>query len=383
MTKQPLQLGRSVAIPASPDKATLDRVPNPQPQAKYLARFTFPEFTSICPVTGQPDFGILVIDYVPDKWLVESKSLKLYLQSFRNHGAFHEDVTVSIARAAGRYAEAALAAHRRILQSARRHADRRVLADRRAARRRLAARSGRGALPRARLKRMHKGRLEAFSDGVIAVIITILVLELRAPHGADWSALTPLIPAFVSYVLSFIYLGIYWNNHHHLLQAASHVNGAVLWANLHLLFWLSLIPFVTGWMGENEFATLPVAVYGFDLLMAALAYYVLERTLIAAQGKDSRLKMAVGAEIKGWVSVGLYVLGILAALLWTQWVSLGLYGFVALMWLVPGPADRASLSGELTRALAIRSIAISSSISAGSSLIGIMFGPSEGALSGS
>ena len=182
---------------------------------------------------------------------------------------------------------------------------------------------------------MHKGRLEAFSDGVIAVIITILVLELRAPHGADWSALTPLVPAAVSYVLSFIYLGIYWNNHHHLLQAASHVNGAVLWANLHILFWLSLIPFVTGWMGENEFATLPVAVYGFDLLMAALAYYVLERTLIAAQGKDSRLKMAVGAEIKGWVSVGLYVLGILAALLWTQWVSLGLYAFVALMWLVP------------------------------------------------
>ena len=182
---------------------------------------------------------------------------------------------------------------------------------------------------------MHKGRLEAFSDGVIAVIITILVLELRAPHGADWSALTPLIPTFVSYVLSFIYLGIYWNNHHHLLQAASHVNGAVLWANLHILFWLSLTPFVTGWMGENEFATLPVAVYGFDLLMAALAFYILERTLIAAQGKDSRLKMAVGAEIKGWVSVALYVLGILSALLWTQWISLGLYAFVALMWLVP------------------------------------------------
>jgi len=182
---------------------------------------------------------------------------------------------------------------------------------------------------------MHKGRLEAFSDGVIAVIITILVLELRAPHGADWSAVTPLIPAFISYVLSFIYLGIYWNNHHHLLQAASQVNGAVLWANLHILFWLSLIPFVTGWMGENEFATLPVAVYGFNLLMAALAYYVLERTLIAAQGKDSRLKMAVGAEIKGWVSVAVYVAGILVAIFWTPWVSLGLDAFVALMWLVP------------------------------------------------
>jgi uncharacterized membrane protein len=182
---------------------------------------------------------------------------------------------------------------------------------------------------------MHKGRLEAFSDGVIAVIITILVLELRAPHGADWSAVAPLIPAFISYVLSFIYIGIYWSNHHHLLQAASQVNGAVLWANLHILFWLSLIPFVTRWMGENEFATLPVAVYGFDFLMAALAYYVLERTLIAAQGKDSRLKMAVGAEIKGWVSVALYVAGILIAIFWTPWISLGLYALVALMWLVP------------------------------------------------
>ena len=182
---------------------------------------------------------------------------------------------------------------------------------------------------------MHKGRLEAFSDGVLAIIITILVLELRAPHSAEWSALTPLIPAFISHVLSFIYLGIYWNNHHHLMQAASHVTGAVLWANLHLLFWLSLIPFVTGWMGENEFAAIPVAVYGADLVMAALAYYVLERTLIAAQGKDSRLKGAVGAEMKGWISVALYVGGILAALLWTQWVALGLYALVALMWLVP------------------------------------------------
>jgi uncharacterized membrane protein len=182
---------------------------------------------------------------------------------------------------------------------------------------------------------MTKTRLEAFSDAVIAVIITILVLELRAPHGADWSALAPLIPLFVSYVLSFIYLGIYWNNHHHLLQAATQVNGAVLWANLHILFWLSLIPFVTGWMGENQFATLPVAVYGFDLLMAGFAYYVLERTLIAAQGKESRLKMAVGAEIKGWVSVACYAVGILVALLWTPWVALGIYAFVALMWLVP------------------------------------------------
>jgi uncharacterized membrane protein len=182
---------------------------------------------------------------------------------------------------------------------------------------------------------MHKGRLEAFSDGVLAIVITILVLELRAPHSAEWSALTPLIPAFVSHVLSFVYLGIYWNNHHHLMQAASHVTGAVLWANLHLLFWLALIPFVTGWMGENEFAAIPVAVYGADLVMAALAYYVLERTLIAAQGENSRVKLAVGAEMKGWISVALYVAGILAALLWTQWVALGLYALVALMWLVP------------------------------------------------
>jgi uncharacterized membrane protein len=182
---------------------------------------------------------------------------------------------------------------------------------------------------------MHKGRLEAFSDGVIAVIITILVLELKAPHGADWSALLPIIPVFLSYVLSFIYLGIYWNNHHHLLQAASKVNGTVLWANLHLLFWLSLIPFVTGWMGENEFETIPIAVYGFNLFMAGFAYYVLERSLIAAQGREGRLKMAVGAEIMGWTSVGVYLVGILVALFWMPYVALALYALVALMWLVP------------------------------------------------
>jgi uncharacterized membrane protein len=182
---------------------------------------------------------------------------------------------------------------------------------------------------------MHKQRVELFSDGVIAVLITILVLELRAPHGDEWTALMPLMPAFLSYVLSFIYLGIYWSNHHHLLQAASHVNGGVLWANLHLLFWLSLIPFTTAWMGENEFAPVPVAVYGFDLLMGALAYYFLERTLIAAQGEGSRLRMAVGAEVKGWVSVAFYVAGILSALAWTRWVSLAGYAFVSLMWLVP------------------------------------------------
>jgi uncharacterized membrane protein len=182
---------------------------------------------------------------------------------------------------------------------------------------------------------MHKGRLEAFSDGVIAVLITILVLEFRAPHGADWESLRPLLPAFISYVLSFISIGIYWSNHHHLFQAAGQVNGAVLWANLYLLFWLSLVPFTTGWMGENEFATIPVAVYGFDLLMAGFAYYFLERTLIAAQGADGRLKMAVGREIKGWVSIAFYAAGILFALLWTPWIALGCYAFVTLMWLVP------------------------------------------------
>lgn len=182
---------------------------------------------------------------------------------------------------------------------------------------------------------MHKGRLEAFSDGVIAVIITILVLELKVPHGTDWSAVMPLVPTFVCYVLSFVYLGIYWNNHHHLLQAASHVTGAVLWANLHVLFWLSLIPFATGWMGENDFAKLPVAVYGADLLMAALAYLLLERALISAQGKESRVRTAVGAELKGWVSVAFYAAGILVAAFSLEWIALALYGLVALMWLVP------------------------------------------------
>ncbi len=192
---------------------------------------------------------------------------------------------------------------------------------------------------------MHKGRVELFSDGVIAVLITILVLELHAPHGAEWESLRPLIPAFVSYLLSFVYLGIYWSNHHHLLAAADHVNGAVLWANLHILFWLSLVPFTTGWMGENEFATIPVAVYGFDLLMAAFAYYLLERTLIAAQGPEGRLKMAVGHEIKGWVSIAFYLAGIILAFAWTPWVGLCCYALVAAMLLIP---DR-RIERELSR----------------------------------
>jgi uncharacterized membrane protein len=193
---------------------------------------------------------------------------------------------------------------------------------------------------------MHKGRVELFSDGVIAVLITILVLELRAPHGADWESLRPLLPAFVSYVLSFVYLGIYWSNHHHLFQAATHVNGAVLWANLYILFWLSLVPFTTGWMGENEFATLPVVVYGVNLLMAAFAYYFLERTLITAQGANGQLKMAVGHEIKGWISIVVYVVGIVIALIWTPWIALGCYLIVALMWLVPDRRIERALTGK-------------------------------------
>ncbi len=331
------QLGRPAPIPASPDQAVLDSVPNPQAGKKYVVRFTAPEFTSICPVTGQPDFGILVIDYVPDRWLIESKSLKLYLQSFRNHGAFHEDVTVTIGK---RIADTLKPTWLRIggyfnprggmpidvfWQTGTPPAEA------------LAAGPRRRALSRAGIAGVTKTRMEAFSDGVLAIVITILVLELPAPEGADWSALRPVIPAFVSHVLSFVYLGIYWNNHHHMLQVATRVNGAILWANLHLLFWLALVPFVTGWMGENRFATIPVAVYGVCLLLAAVAYTVLERLLIAAQGKDSPLQNAVGSDIKGWVSIGCYCAGIAATLLWTPWIGLAFYAFVALMWLVPDP----------------------------------------------
>jgi uncharacterized membrane protein len=151
----------------------------------------------------------------------------------------------------------------------------------------------------------------------------------------EWRDLAPLLPDFLGYVLTFLYLGIYWSNHHHMLQAADHVNGAVLWANLHLLFWLSLTPFATRWMGDHPFATVPVVVYGFVLLMAAIAYTILERTLIAAHGEGSALKSAVGADIKGWASIAFYVLGILAAFLGAGWIGLALYALVALMWLVP------------------------------------------------
>ena len=181
---------------------------------------------------------------------------------------------------------------------------------------------------------MGKGRLEAFSDGVIAIIITIMVLELKVPHGAEWEALGPLIPVLLSYVLSFVFVGIYWNNHHHMLQAARQVNGGILWANLHLLFWLSLIPFVTRWMGENHFAALPVALYGTVLLMAACAYFILARSLIAHHGKDSELALALGRDYKGKVSVILYAAAIPLSFV-NAWIATAIYVAVAIMWCIP------------------------------------------------
>lgn len=181
---------------------------------------------------------------------------------------------------------------------------------------------------------MGKGRLEAFSDGVLAIIITIMVLEIKVPHGTGFEALRPLIPNFFSYVLSFIYVGIYWNNHHHMLHAARQVSGRVLWANLSLLFWLSLLPFATGWMGENHFAALPSAAYGFVLLMAAVSYFVLQKCIIAADGPDSVLKKAIGTDWKGKASPILYIIGIFAAFV-VPWAAQAIYVFVALMWLIP------------------------------------------------
>jgi TMEM175 potassium channel family protein len=181
---------------------------------------------------------------------------------------------------------------------------------------------------------MSRTRLEAFSDAVIAIIITIMVLELKVPHSAEWSALGPLVPVFLTYVLSYSFLGIYWNNHHHMLHTVDHVGGNILWANLHLLFWLSLIPFVTGWMGENHFAPVPTAVYGGVLLMAAVAYRVLQSAIISHQGENSKLRKAVGRDVKGKLSVALYALAIPLALA-SRWIALAIYVLVALMWLVP------------------------------------------------
>ena len=183
---------------------------------------------------------------------------------------------------------------------------------------------------------MSKVRLEAFSDGVIAILITIMVLELKVPHGAAASALRPLLPVFLSYVLSFVFLGIYWNNHHHMLHLADRINGRILWANLHLLFWLSLVPFVTGWMGENHSSGLPTAVYGLVLLLAGVAYLILQNAIIAQQGPGSRLAEAVGEDTKGKLSAALYAVAIPLAFV-QPWISEGLYVLVALMWLVPDP----------------------------------------------
>jgi len=181
---------------------------------------------------------------------------------------------------------------------------------------------------------MGKSRLEAFSDGVIAIIITIMVLEMKVPHGDSLEALLPLVPVFLSYVLSFVYVGIYWNNHHHMLHACVKVSGSVLWANLHLLFWLSLFPFATGWMGENHFASMPSALYGVVLLMAAVAYLVLQQTIIASEGPTSVLKSAIGGDWKGKLSPFLYLAAI-ASTFWVQWLALALYVLAALIWLVP------------------------------------------------
>ena len=181
---------------------------------------------------------------------------------------------------------------------------------------------------------MEKDRVQAFSDGVIAILITIMVLELRSPHGSHASALRPLVPVFLTYVLSFVNLGIYWNNHHHLLMATRRVNGAVLWANLHLLFWLSLFPFFTGWMGNTHFAKLPTAAYGGVLLLAAIAYYILKTAIIAAQGADSTLATALGGDMKGKISPVIYAVAIPLAFV-NRWIAVGLYVVVSLMWLVP------------------------------------------------
>ena len=181
---------------------------------------------------------------------------------------------------------------------------------------------------------MHKGRLEAFSDGVFAIIITIMVLEMKVPHGTGFAALAPVIPVFLSYALSYLYVGIYWNNHHHLFQAVKQVSGPVLWANLHLLFWLSLFPFVTGWLGENHLTAGTVGLYGGVLIMAGIAYYILVRTLLSGHGPDSTLAKAIGSDFKGKISVGIYAAGIALAC-WQPGLALVLYVAVALIWLVP------------------------------------------------
>jgi uncharacterized membrane protein len=191
---------------------------------------------------------------------------------------------------------------------------------------------------------MEKGRLEAFSDGVIAILITIMVLDLKVPQGTDWQAVRPMFPTLFSYVLSYIYLGIYWNNHHHMLQACKRVNGKILWANLHLLFWLSLIPFLTNWNGQYHLAALPTALYGGVLIMAAFAYIILQRCIIRLEGAESKLAAAVGSDFKGKLSLALYAAGIVSALLIQPWISVGIYVLVALIWLIPDTRIESRLS---------------------------------------
>jgi uncharacterized membrane protein len=191
---------------------------------------------------------------------------------------------------------------------------------------------------------MNKNRLEAFSDGVIAILITIMVLELKIPHGASLEALRPVLSVFLTYVVSFVFVGIYWNNHHHMLHLATTINGRILWANLHLLFWLSLIPFATGWMGENQFAPLPAALYGVVLLLSGVAYLILQNAIIASQGPDSRLAAAVGRDLKGKLSAALYAIAIPTAFV-NRWVSEAIYVGVACLWLVPDPRIEARLAG--------------------------------------
>ena len=191
---------------------------------------------------------------------------------------------------------------------------------------------------------MKPERLMAFSDGVIAIIITIMVLELKAPHGAEWSALAPLAPIFLSYILSFIYVAIYWNNHHHLLQTVEKVDGTILWANMHLLFWLSLIPFATAWMGENHFESLPTALYGVPLLMSAIAYFILQRALIQRHGESGQLAQALGDDFKGKVSPALYTLAIGLAFYMPK-IALAIYVGTALMWFIPDRRIEKKLEG--------------------------------------
>jgi uncharacterized membrane protein len=195
---------------------------------------------------------------------------------------------------------------------------------------------------------MGKSRFEAFSDGVLAIIITIMVLELKVPHGESLDVIKPLLPVFLSYVLSFVYVGIYWNNHHHLMHTATRVTGPMLWANLHLLFWLSLFPFTTGWMGENHFAPVPSAVYGIVLFMAAIAFYILQSTIVAAAGSDSVLKRAIGRDRKGKLSPVLYLLGI-GATFWAAWLAQAFYVLVAIIWLIPDSRIERALEKDPVR----------------------------------